>query len=424
MALLVTMLVLMALTMLVMQVQTSATMSYRQAKTRMYVHQCRRALDSVPGLVQQIFAAPAASIRADTLLDEWNFPKAFLINLGDTDKPQVVMLAISIKDADRMYDLTQLLATDPDVLKTNMANFVAFTASCGLEASAANDLANAIVTQAQLKYTEDQIFVTQPTAPDAAPANQPSGATTMSQPTTTPALKTGMAKQPTAIFQPVWLEDYLDLPGLTAADIAAIQSAYSEYDDPVTGDTIHTRFVDQVTTWSSSAGTGGIPNINTASREVLLGTLPTLSGQTDQVDLILQARAQKPITSLSQLGPKAGLSSQQTSQMRKQVGVTSTNFIVHATAVYAPLAKQPSLDSLAPVLTVPVLKKIPYMTFGSTAVSATAASSGSAAAQAAAAAAEATDTADKGPMYTARLTMVVQRTGKGDLTILWRRLEP
>jgi hypothetical protein len=417
-ALLVTLLVLMALAMLVAQVQTSATLSYRQAKTRTYVHECRRALDSVPGLVQQIFAAPAASVQADTLLDEWNFPKAFLINLGDTDSPRVVMIAIQIQDADRKYDLTPLLATDPDTLQTNTTNFLTFTASFGLDAAVSTDLVNAIVTQAKLKFTEDQIFVTQPTTTNAGPANQPAGTSTPM-----PAPATSLVQPPTANFQPVWLEDYLDLPGLTAKDIAAIQAAYSEYDDPVTGDTVHTRFVDQVTTWSSSAGTGGIPNVNTASREVLLSS-PTLGGQANEVDQILQARAQKPITNMSQLVTLAGVSTTDSRQLRKELGVTSTNFIVHATAVYAPLAKMPPLDPLAPVLVVPVLKKIPFLPFGSTAVSATAAMSGSAAAKASAAAAEAEATADKGPVYAARLTMVVQRTGKGDLTILWRRLEP
>jgi hypothetical protein len=405
-ALLVTMLVLMALTMLVMQVQTSATLSYREAKTRMYVHECRRALDSVPGLVQQIFAAPAASIQADTLLDEWNFPKAFLINLGDTDSPRVVMIAISIKDADRMYDLTQLLVTDPDRLKTNMANFIAFTASCGLDAGVANDLTNAIVTQAQLEYTADQNFVSQPSAPNATAANQAPGTTTLTQPAMT------MTRSATANFQPVWLEDYLDLPGLTAEDIATIQSAYVEYPDPVTGDTVHTRFMDQVTSWSSGAGGGGIPNVNTASREVLLGASPTLAGLSAQVDQIIQARAQQPLTNMSQLANLAGLSTSQSRQMRKELAVTSTNFIVKATAVYAPLAKQPSLDPQAPVLTLPVLQAIPFMPFGSTQISGTAA------------AAATEPPADQGPLYTAKLTMVVQRTGRGDLTILWRRIEP
>ncbi len=416
MALLVTLLVLLALTLLVAQVQTSATLSYRQAKTRTYVHECRRALDSVPGLVRQIFAAPAASVQADTLFDEWNFPKAFLINLGDLESPRVVLIAIQITDADRMYDLTQLLATDPDTLKTNVQNFITFSTSCGLTPAVANDLANAIVTQAQLKYTENQIFVTQPTAVNTGPANQANGTSTL---TTTPA--PSMASQPTAKFQPVWLEDYLNLPGLTADDIAAIQSAGVDDTDPTTGDTIHTRFMDMVTSWSSSGGTGGTPNVNTAFREVL-GSTPTLSGQMEEVDQIIQAREQQPITNMSQLSRAAGISTRDSRQLRKELAVTSTNFIVHATAVYAPLAKTAPLDPSAPVLTVPVLKKIPFMPFGSTAVSATAASSGSAAAKDAAAAAA--SPADQGPMYTARLTMVVQRTGKGDMNILWRRLEP
>lgn len=323
-ALLLTLLVLSVISLIVGQVAARVNVDFQQGEMRMRERQCRRVLDSTLGIAVRLLTEDTAGLRIDHLGEEWTRAKTFQIGDGRLD--------ISIVDCDRFYDLKGLLVdgdTDPATLEANRTQFVAFAAYCGLDQAVAEKLADAIIAMADIRREEDAVWAEQMAAQAAAETETTGNATT------TPAADgtsgTTSSESPTVVSdeetRPVWLEDYLHLPGLTDDDRRAILAATFEREDPETGEKTKVRFVDLLTIWRASK-----INVNTASLEVLKFALPDMTEQDEGLQRLIEARDESPITNVSAIRTFANLDLQQSTEVLQKCQIKSTRFRVTATA--------------------------------------------------------------------------------------------
>jgi len=357
MALLVTIVTLMALTLIVAQTQLSTKIEYKQAKDHIRVRQLQRALDGAPGLAMRMLEEKVLDRAADSLHDEWARDKFFDVQLDDN---RTIRLAIHIDDCAGKYNLKLLLEENPDTLSRNIEDFVAFAYACGLDELAANHLARAIADEADLHRTEDTVFTDQE-------EDQQEGQAQGDQ-----AEDEDQTQQKQELV-PLWLDDFLGLPALTDDDRYLIEQATIQREDLLDPEAplITVRFVEQVTMWRQ-----GPPNINTASREVLLHDVPHLRDKEEAVDEILERREEEPFQNVSQLGNISALTRPESRNLRSEVRLNSVRFRVTATAT------ENRVDEFGEI-------------------------------------AEPT-----GRQRTARTIMIIERRGGGQPFTLWRRTEP
>ena len=306
-ALLMTLVTSVALGLIVSQMQTTTAVEREQVIRHLKERACRRALDSLPGLARQMLTEAAADFRVDSLDEDWAQQKYF--DIGD------VRVEVTIEDCARRYDLRSLLVEDSARLETNKASFIAFAVACGVDQALAGRLADAIMQEAAARRVEDQAYIEQLASSDQQQQQQQQ----QQQPQPT--------RPKTEDLIPVWLEDFVSLPDLSESDRRAIKNAQTVRDDALTGEKVTVRFMDQLTMWRN-----GRPNVNTASREVLLYDVAALKDRPDVVDEILRMRAENPFSSVAQLGTVVGLSRDEARQVSTSVRVNSTRFRVTAVA--------------------------------------------------------------------------------------------
>jgi len=288
------------LAILVGQMTTATSVSSARLRGRMIERRCRRALDSVPGMAVRMLTERTEDLRIDTLGDDWAKPMFF--DVGD------IRVEIRIEDCQRRYDLTGLLEEEHEAIETEKAAFTNFAVECGVSLDVAAHLAETIALEAEARRLEDMTTTTTPEAETDADDDAPGAATTESA-------------------VPIWLEDFLSLPQLTETDRRDILLARVTREDPETFETYGVRFLDQITIWRT-----GNPNVNTATREVLLHELLNLSDPERVVDEILEKRAEEPFTSKAQISNLETLTRDEGRQVARYVQLRSNRFRVTATA--------------------------------------------------------------------------------------------
>jgi len=289
------------LAILVGQMTTATSVSSLRLRGRMIERRCRRALDSVPGMAVRMLTERTEDLRVDTLGDDWAKPMFF--DVGD------IRIEIRIEDCQRQYDLTGLLEEDPETLDAEKMQFVNFAEECGVSLDVATHLADTIALEAETRRLEDMTTTTTPAAEtDAAEGTAPPPVTTESA-------------------VPIWLEDFLALPQLSDDDRRDILTARVTREDLETFETSDVRFLDQITIWRT-----GNPNVNTATREVLLHELLNLGDPERVVDEILDKRAEEPFTSTAQISNLETLTRDEGRQVARYVQLRSNRFRVTATA--------------------------------------------------------------------------------------------
>ncbi len=340
----VTLVTLMALTLIVSQILTMTAVEYKEIVTHIRVRQLQRALDGAPGLAMRMLEEKVADMAMDSLQDEWAWDKFFDIQL---DPERTIRLTIHIEDCAGKYDLKPLLEENFDTLSRNIENFVAFADACGLDQVVADRLARAIADEADLHRTEDTVFIDQEEDEQEGPEQQ--------------------------VLVPLWLDDFLSLPALSDDDRYLIERATIQREDPLDPEAplVRVRFMEQVTMWRQ-----GMPNINTAGREVLLHDVEHLRDKEEAVDEILQRRDEEPFKNVSQLGNVSALTRQEAQSLRREVRLNSERFRVTATATEHRLNE---------------FGEMPEPT---------------------------------GHERTARMIMIIERRSRGQLFTLWRRTEP
>jgi len=293
-ALLLTLLTLTVLSIVVSQMTTSTSVAALRLRARLAERRCRRALDSVPGIAARMLTERTENLRVDTLDDDWAKPKFF--DIGG------VRVEITIEDCQRHYDLNGLLAEDLEELETNKRQFVDFAVECGVSYEVATRLADTIALEAEARRLEDTTTQTVTDDPE-----EPSSTTTTSV--------------------PIWLEDFLSLPQLTDQDRQDVRLARVTREDPETFATYDVPFLRQITIWRT-----GHPNVNTASREVLLHELLNLENPERVVDEILEKREEEPFSTTAEIRSLEELSSDEARQIIRYVQLRSAEFRVTATA--------------------------------------------------------------------------------------------
>jgi hypothetical protein len=336
-ALLITVVTIMAITLIVSQLQLNTTLEYKQIRDYIRVRQLKRALDAAPGLAMRMLEEPMAATAQDTLQDEWAADKYFDIPL---DNKHIIRLTVHIEDCSRFYSLQPLLQEDSALLEKSIQRFIEFAQACGLDGGVADRLARAIAEEAAVRRTEDAVFLdlTEEEQKAEQQAQQNAGNPQQSRQT-----------QQNQELVPLWLDDFTHVPGLSDEDRYAIERAYIERDNPLdpTGPKVIVRFIDQVTMWRSN-----LPNINTAGREVLLHDVETLRGRPDTVDEILVLRNEEPFMNVSQLGNIESLTREEARQLQAEVRLNSTRFRIIATAAEHRLNDSGSVDDSGPIRTV------------------------------------------------------------------------
>ncbi|MBN2584550.1 MAG: general secretion pathway protein GspK [Planctomycetes bacterium] len=314
-ALLVTVVTIMAVTLIVSQIQLTTALEQKQIRDYIRVRQLQRVLDSAPGLAMRMLEEGGAGLAQDTLQDEWAADKYFDINIDDK---RMIRLTVHIEDCARQYSLKPLLEEDPGMLEQNVQNFVEFARACGLDAGVADRLARAITEEADVRRSEDAVFLELTEEEQQAEEEAQEGAGNQ------PA-----ESKTTQELVPLWLDDFKNVPGLEDEDRYAIERAYIERENPVdpTGPMVVVRFVDQVTMWRNKQ-----PNINTAGREVLLYEVEQLKDHPEAVDEILIQRDEEPFMNVSQLGNIESLTQEEAKQLQAEVRLNSDRFRVTATA--------------------------------------------------------------------------------------------
>jgi len=358
-ALLITVVTIMAITLIVSQLQLNTAVEYKQIRDYIRVRQLKRALDAAPGLAMRMLEEPIAGTAQDTLQDEWAADKYFDIPLDDK---RMVRLTVHIEDCSRFYSLKPLLQEDPALLEEGIQRFIEFAQACGLDGGIADRLARAVAEEAAVRRTEDAVFLELTEEEQEAEQEAQQNAGNPQQ---------GQQTQQNQELVPLWLDSFTNVPGLSDEDRYAIERAYIERDDPLdpAGPKVIVRFIDQVTLWRSN-----LPNINTAGREVLLHDVETLRDRPDTVDEILVLRDEEPFMNVSQLGNVESLTREEARQLQAEVRLNSTRFRITATAA------EHRLDDSGSV-------------------------------------------ADSGPIRTVRSTIIVERRQGGALYTLWRRNE-
>lgn len=350
----VTLVTLMALTLIVSQILTMTAVEYKEIITHIRVRQLQRALDGAPGLAMRMLEEKMADMAMDSLQDEWAWDKFFDVQLDDQ---RTIRLTIHIEDCAGKYDLKPLLEENPDTLSRNIENFVAFAAACGLDEVVADHLARAIADEADLHRTEDTVFLDQEEDEKEGPEQENEQDKAQEQ----------------QVLVPLWLDDFLSLPALSDDDRYLIEQATIQREDPLDPEAplVRVRFMEQVTMWRK-----GLPNINTAGREVLLHDVEHLRDKEEAVDEILERRDEEPFKNVSQLGNIGALTRQEARSLRNELRLNSERFRVTATAAEHLLNE---------------FGEMPEPT---------------------------------GRERTARMIMIIERRSGGQLFTLWRRTEP
>lgn len=314
--LLLTLLVWASLTIVVAQMDTSSFVALEQAFANTQQRQCRRALDSVPGIVSRMLTETGADRSFDSLEDHWALPKVFTFDIGQDDQ---LTLTVSISDISARYDLKGLLDENPDRARAAAEDFIEFAEAGGLDSFSAAEIANSILNEAIHRRAEDQAVMDEIQA------------------------EGGTAQQPL----PLWLDDFLDLPTVSDETRRAFRAAYTDIVDPATGETIRVRLADQITSWRV-----GPPNVNTAGLLVLANSGSELR---DIAEMIYEKRAEEPFRTIAQVqllaapltadnnpaggGPGGGSDGEAAPGNEEAISstiatVASTRFEVRAEAVY------------------------------------------------------------------------------------------
>jgi type II secretory pathway component PulK len=290
---------LMVVGIIVAQVAARVNVEYMRLDARVRERQCSRALDSAVGLAVRSLTEDVADLRVDHLGDEWTRAKVFIV--GD------VRVEISIEDCARRYDLQGLLEEDTTLLDANREQFVAFAVHCGVEETAARNLAEAIIAEAEIRRLEDEV--------DTETADTTEGAEGEDAATD----EQGVV--------PVWLEDFLSLSQLTDEDRQAIRAAAFLREDPETFEQTTVPFMDLVTIWRYDR-----INVNTAPREVLLYGLPGMSERETEIDDLIAQRKEEPFLNTAQIQSLTGLDQDQARQVVRYCRLNSRRFRVTARA--------------------------------------------------------------------------------------------
>lgn len=320
-ALLLTLMTLMVVALIVAQVAARVSIESQRVEVRVRERQCRRALDSTVGIAVRLLTESLEGLRVDHLGEEWTRAKTFQI--GDA------RLDISIIDCERLYDLKGLLEEEAEALDANKEQFAAFAAHCGLEEAVARRLADSIAAEAEVRRQEDATWAEatgDETATEASPTTTgTTGATgTAGTPGTTAATA---GTTTTEESRPIWLEEYLSLPQLSDEDRKAIVAASFVRQDAETGAETSVRLADLLTIWRYDK-----VNVNTASREVLMYSLPNMAEQEDAIDDLIAQRDEEPLLNTSQIKSLTNLDNDQANQVVTQCRLTSRRFRVTATA--------------------------------------------------------------------------------------------
>jgi type II secretory pathway component PulK len=333
--LLLTLLVLSVLGVIAIQVAARVNVDFQQGEMRTRERQCRRVLDSTLGIAMRLLTESTSDLRIDHLGEEWTRAKTFKIGDGQLD--------ISIVDCDRFYDLKGLLvdgSEDSATLEANRTQFVAFASYCGLDQAVADKLADAIIAEADVRRQEDAIWAEQMAAIEAAETE--TAASTTTTPTSDGSSGSTSTQSTTVVSdeatRPVWLEDYLHLPGLTDEDRRAILAATFERENIETGEKTKVRFVDLLTIWRADK-----VNVNTASLEVLKFALPDMTDQDEGLNRLIEARDESPITNVSTIRTFADLDLDQSTEVLQKCQIKSTRFRVTATATMAQVKGLPNM---------------------------------------------------------------------------------
>ena len=316
-ALLLTLLTLMVIAIIVAQVAARVSIENQRIEVRVRERQCRRALDSTVGIAVRLLTESIEDLRVDHLGDEWTRAKTFQI--GDAK------LDISIIDCERLYDMKGLLEEETETLDANKDQFVAFAAYCGLDEVVARRLADAIAAEAEVRRQEDATWAEATADTTTTGAGRTTSGTGTGTTGTTGA--TGTTTTTTEQPVPIWLEDYLSLPQLTDEDRKALLAASFIRPDPETLQETKVRFADLLTIWRYDK-----VNVNTASREVLLYSLPNMTDQEKAIDDLVAQRREEPLKNTAQIKSLTSLDKDQANQVVQKCRLNSRRFRVTATA--------------------------------------------------------------------------------------------
>lgn len=305
-ALLLSLLTLTALALIVMQMTSDAKISERRLRSRLQERRYRRALDAVSGIATRMLTETAEDLRIDHLGEEWALPKFF--DVGD------IRVTISIQDCASRFDLRVLLEEEVEQLEANRLNFINFAEECGVPYQIATRLAQVIIDEAEARRLEDQIE--QPAAATSARAASSAGANQQAQ--------AGQQEQEAV---PLWLEEMLSLPQLSLDERREIIMASVSHTDLETFAEVPVPFLSQVTIWRD-----GDANINTASREVLMYSVPNIANRASMADAILTFREEEPFTNTAQIRNLPDLSKDEAQLLSQNMRLKSKRFRVTAVA--------------------------------------------------------------------------------------------
>ena len=302
-ALLLTLLVWATLTIVVAQMDVTSIVAMEQSVVGSHLRQCRRALDSVPGIAARMLTETGTDRAFDSLEDHWSLPKVFNFAFGENDEDNLT-LTVSMTDVAARYDMKGMLDENLERAKSSAQDFIEFAAAFGLDSFAAEEIANSILNEAIQRRAEDQAVMDEIKA------------------------EGGTAMQPL----PLWLDDFLNLPTVSDETRQAFRLAYAEQVDPASGQTVQYRLADELTSWRV-----GPPNVNTASLLVLMNSGSRLRNLAER---IVEKRADEPYRNIAQLSIFAAQqqSQDQTEAEAPLTGadatVLSNRFVVKAEAKY------------------------------------------------------------------------------------------
>ncbi len=299
-ALLLSLLVWATLTIVVAQMDVTSMLALEQSYQEAYRTQCHRALDSVPGIASRMLSETGVDLQFDSLQDHWSLPKVFVFRFGEEEE-DVLKLTVTIRDVAGKYDLKGLLDESPERSEASGIEFIGFASSLGLDSLAAEEIVTSIRNEAIIRRAEDEAVMDE-FAVDGRTAQQP---------------------------LPLWLDDFLNLPGISPETRQAFQLAFVEREDPASGETVRVRLADQLTSWRQ-----GGPNVNTAELEVLEHSASFLRSRAEE---IVRQRAEEPFRNLSQIQAVASAeeAEEQASPLETaDATVMSNRFEVSAMAEY------------------------------------------------------------------------------------------